>query len=287
MLRGEGSSLILATAPVSEAIYPREMPIKPQDAISRQQPPYWQRFEPGIVAVCAILLAPLLVAQGLITRRSVPKLPEPPGERDGRQGDGPPLRLLILGDSAAAGVGAAHQDEALLGQVIARLVGDFELTWRLLARTGNTTAAVLELLEHAAPQRFDIAITSLGVNDVTGLVGRNRWRQQQARLREMLKDKFGVERLLISGLPPLHGFPALPQPLRWVLGSRATLFNRDLEHDVAGDDAVRFIDLRFTADTTLMASDGFHPGPGVYKEWAERVAAHAREASALSVRDTI
>lgn len=237
--------------------------------------------------VSALLLAPLLILQGLATRRSTPRLPEPPGERDGTTGSGPPLRLLIVGDSAAAGVGAAHQDEALLGQVASRLSNEFELTWSLWARTGNTTASMLQWLDSMPPQRFDVAITSLGVNDVTGMAGRGRWRRQQAKLREMLKSKFGVDTLLISGLPPLHGFPALPQPLRWILGTRATQFNRDLETDVSFDEAATFIDLRFTADTALMATDGFHPGPGIYAEWGARIAALLRESSQTSARGSL
>jgi hypothetical protein len=33
---------------------------------------------------------------------------------------------------------------------------------------------------------------------------------------------------VLSGLPPMHRFPALPQPLRWYVGSRARDFNRVL-----------------------------------------------------------
>jgi lysophospholipase L1-like esterase len=220
----------------------------------------------------------VLVIQGLATRRAVPRLPEPPGAREGTLGDGPPLRLLILGDSAAAGVGALHQDEALLGQVVSRLSGERRVSWHLWARTGNTTASALQWLEAQPAQKFDVAVTSLGVNDVTSFVARHRWREQQASLRAILKEKFAVRTLLISGLPPLHGFPAMPQPLRWVLGARATQLNHDLESDVCAEGDAKFIDLRFTADTTLMASDGFHPGPSIYTEWGKRVAALAREA---------
>lgn len=234
---------------------------------------FWKRFEPGLVVLTGTVLAPVLFAQGLVTRRTVPKLPEPPGARDGTAGDGPALRLLVLGDSAAAGVGATHQDEALLGQVVSRLIGDFRVTWALRAKTGNTTASILQWLDAQPAERYDVAVISLGVNDVTGLVGRDRWRSQQAELRSVLRDKFGIDTLLVSGLPPLHGFPALPQPLRWVIGARATQFNDDLRQDVAGAEATTFLDLRFSADTTLMASDGFHPGPGIYAQWGEKVAA--------------
>ena len=57
-------------------------------------------------------LGPVLLAQGHYVRRVTPRLPEPEGLRQGVEGSGPPLRLLILGDSSAAGVGVATQAEA-------------------------------------------------------------------------------------------------------------------------------------------------------------------------------
>jgi hypothetical protein len=44
--------------------------------------------------------------------------------------------LLVVGDSAAAGVGAATQDEALSGQLAVALAPTFRLHWKLLAFTG-------------------------------------------------------------------------------------------------------------------------------------------------------
>jgi serine protease Do len=47
-----------------------------------------------------LLLGPLLLYQGRRVRRNIPLLPEPPGERTGVAGTGPPLHLLVTGDSA-------------------------------------------------------------------------------------------------------------------------------------------------------------------------------------------
>jgi hypothetical protein len=68
-----------------------------------------------------ITLAPVIVPQGIWTNLRVPTLPEAAGARQGSAGEGPLLRLLIVGDSAAAGVGVSQQDDALLGQVVSRL----------------------------------------------------------------------------------------------------------------------------------------------------------------------
>ena len=217
-------------------------------------------------------LAPVIVPQGIWTNLRVPTLPEPPGAREGSAGDGPLLRLLIVGDSAAAGVGVSHQDEALLGQLVSRLAGRYRVEFALHAKTGFTTADILRWLDETAPRNFDVALTSLGVNDVLSLTGRGTWLAQQEKLRRVLREKFGVQLLVLSGLPPVHIFPALPQPLRWHLGSRATEFNELLGATVRAESTVGVVDLRFRADASMMASDGFHPGAPIYSEWAERAA---------------
>ena len=231
--------------------------------------------------LAGLALGPLLYLQGKAVRRRVPRLPEPPGPRSGSDGNGPPLRLLILGDSAAAGVGAAHQHEALSGRLVEALAAEFTVDWQLFARTGATTASTLERLPELDEQGFDVVITSLGVNDVTSGIAPRDWLAQQAELWRVLRDRYQARHLVVCGLPPMHGFPALPQPLRWYLGSRATRFDRALANELQGMSNTRFLSLRFTEDLSQIASDGFHPGPGVYREWGERAARAINELLAV------
>ena len=100
-------------------------------------------------------LAPVIVPQGIWTNLRVPTLPEPPGARRGSAGNGPALKLLVIGDSAAAGVGVSHQDEALLGQLVSRLAGRYCVEFDLHAKTGYTTADILRRLDEMAPRDFD------------------------------------------------------------------------------------------------------------------------------------
>src|SRR5882757_272104 len=97
-------------------------------------------------------LGPVLLAQGRYVRRVTPRLPEPEGLRQGIEGSGPLLRLLILGDSSAAGVGVATQAEALSGRLVAALATTFRVSWKLVATSGLTSAEVLKLLE-AEPEQ--------------------------------------------------------------------------------------------------------------------------------------
>lgn len=219
--------------------------------------------------LATIALGPVLLAQGRHVRRAVPALPEPDGPREGEAGSGKALRLLVLGDSAAAGVGAQTQDEALSGQLAVALAPTFRLHWKLLAFTGATTADMLQRLRAEPAAQFDAVVTSLGVNDVTGRVSLAAWRRAQQELIAVLQSRFGVRHILLSSLPPMHRFPALPQPLRWYVGSRARDFDRVLARVAASRPGCEFLALGHEMmDASAMAGDGFHPGPPIYALWA-------------------
>ncbi len=213
-------------------------------------------------------LGPLLYAQGQRVRRTIPSLPEPDGQREGRSGDGPGLRVLILGDSAAAGVGAPSQNEALSGQLVAHLAQHFTVQWRLVARTGDTTAQVIAHLHAQAPETFDVALTSIGVNDVTGRTGNTRWIRQHQQLIATLTQRFGIRHVLLTSLPPMQHFPALPQPLRWYLGLRAGQLSALLHNLSADHPACEVLHLDLPIRPEYIAEDGFHPAPPAYALWA-------------------
>ncbi len=218
------------------------------------------------------VLGPVLLLQGRRTRRVVERLPEAPGERVGGRDGGGGLRLLVTGDSSAAGVGAVHQDQALLGRLLAAL-GDRVGSWRLHAKSGSTTPRTRASLEKLDAGPFDAAVLALGVNDVTSRIPLARWLDEQARLRDLLRTRFGVRRIVVSGFPPVARFPGLPQPLRWWLGSRARRYDAALHRDLERDPTTRRVSLEFDdLDESAMADDGFHPGPRVYAEWGARAA---------------
>lgn len=219
-----------------------------------------------------LLLSPLLLAQALYVRKVTPRLPEPDGERAGIVGAGAGIRVLIAGDSAAAGVGVASQQQALSGRLVSLLSETHQVSWRLLAQTGHTSQDVLTRLGEVAPESFDIALLSVGVNDVTGGTGAGRWRANLAAIIELLETRFGVSHVVLTGLPPMHLFPALPQPLRWWLGARARQLNMALAGIAASDSRSSLLTVEFPFEDGYMADDGFHPGLLAYDLWARQAA---------------
>ncbi len=218
-------------------------------------------------------LLPVLVPQALWVRMRAARLSEAAGPREGRAGDGPPLRLLILGDSSAAGVGVADQQDALAGHVVRTLAAHHRVDWRLLARCGDTTANALDRLQVLGDARFDMVVTALGVNDVKNGVPLARWTRDSEALLARLTAHHGAARVVMTGVPPLGTFPLLPSPLRRVLGARADRFAATLDGLVARCPEARLLALDLPLDPALMAADGFHPGPEIYRLWGEAAAA--------------
>jgi lysophospholipase L1-like esterase len=186
------------------------------------------------------------------------------------------LRLLITGDSSAAGVGVVHQKDALAGQLVRKLAkaASARVEWRLVAQSGLTTSQTLHLLQREALPHADVAVVVTGVNDVVDQVPSHRAVSARESLANWLRNAAGVQHVVFAPLPPIHHFPGLPQPLRWVAGSDARRHNGALGRWVATRDDISLVDMEMPLHRGVMASDGFHPGEPVYRYCASAIADH-------------
>ncbi len=212
---------------------------------------------------------PILVTVGPWVKFNTIRLQEPKGPREGVAGEGPDLRLLILGDSSAAGVGVATQSTALSGRLVAGLSNGARVDWQLVARCGDTTPKALNRVKAAQPRRADVAVTALGVNDMLRGTRLHVWLDQQRALLDLLTGPLGMGHVYVSGMPQVCRFPRLPNPLRWALGHQAARFDRGLRDMLETYPNTTFIAADMELDSSVMAQDGFHPGPAVFQRWAD------------------
>jgi len=235
--------------------------------------------------VARTLLFPLLYAQAQRVRASTEPLPEPPGPRAGREGrngegrSGEEFRLLVIGDSSAAGVGAPHQNLALarpLARHLAQRLGR-PVRWVLLAETGLTSAATLAYLKARDVPEADLAVVILGVNDITDQVPLPQALKLRGEIAVWLEAHADVPQVLFPALPEMELFPSLPQPLAWWAGQMSRRNNRAQARWAAGWPLARprvaHVAMDGVMHADLMASDGFHPGPGLYAWVAEHLGA--------------
>jgi len=228
----------------------------------------------------AVALRPVLWWQVREVRKRSIALPEAEGPREGVAGAGKVcLRVLIVGDSAAAGVGAKNQTQALAGRLSEALSQRLQgaVVWQLIARSGDTTHDSVRVLRTLSLHPADVVVTATGLNDMLIRVPTRKWLLRLDALARVVARRAGVKHVIHCGIPPIHSFPVLPNPLRWVLGSDAQRYNRALAGWVQDKPNRWWLPLPFENDqpvdsSVLMAEDGLHPGPAVYALWAEQLA---------------
>lgn len=217
----------------------------------------------------------LLLPQALYVRRTAPRSAAAGGPSNDQIGEGDPLRLLGIGDSIIAGVGAMTLDKALVGQVASSMAASTQqrVVWQALGVSGYTSTQVLELLVPQLPRTgFDYIIVSVGVNDITGLSSLSRWKHNLSKLMDALRAQSPNACIAVAGMPPMHKFPLLPQPMRAVIGMRARMFDRALREVIAGRCNSVFVSLDFEAGPGKFSADGYHPSEESYQEFGAHMA---------------
>lgn len=183
------------------------------------------------------------------------------------------VRLVMLGDSLAAGVGVRSVEDSVGGHLVALLAGDghrIELSSVAVSgtRSLHLDTQVSRALLGESP---DVAVILIGLNDVIGLVNPN----EAAR---HLGD--AVSRLVSTGVavvvgtcPDLAASRALGPPLRQIVGwlGQRIAYAQEPAVTEAGGVAVELAARTgavFRADPGTICVDGFHPSADGYRIWA-------------------
>jgi hypothetical protein len=221
-----------------------------------------------------LFLSPLLVLQGLWVRRTAERLPEAVGSHAGGEGE---YRILVMGDSVVAGVGVKETKDALparLSQQISALRAK-GVSWRSFGHNGDQLRDMLRRLPMIEGPA-ELVVVNIGVNDVTGLTSMMRWQLELTSLVAELTQRFRAP-IVFLGLPPVHSFPLLPQPLRFALGVRARMLDHSLKRVGELVPSVTYIATDLPLDTADMAEDGYHPSVAIIDAWVLKIAARIQQ----------
>jgi lysophospholipase L1-like esterase len=236
-------------------------------------------FKPIYFFALKLLLGPILLWQGKRAREQALRLPDALGERSGMvsaTGEKTPFRILVVGDSSAAGVGVGQQSQALACLTASALSKQLQrpVAWQVIAQSGVNTMQALALIGQSVVKTADVVVFSLGVNDVTTQVKAAAYIENTAALWQTVQGKTGAQSAVFCGLPPVHRFPALPQPLRFYLGQRAYWLDAALQAWISKQGQLYCANEKTMNHASVgdMASDGYHPGPRIYAIWAQQVA---------------
>jgi lysophospholipase L1-like esterase len=173
--------------------------------------------------------------------------------------DGP--LWLVLGDSAAQGVGASAHDHGYVGQVRDRLLAADPRPWRLvnLSRSGAKTREVVDVQWPAAQELLggvapELVTAVVGGNDATGS-------KESAWLLDV--------EALCAALPP---GAVVATVARGVFERKTARVNAHLREQAAAR-GLRVADLWAHTGPPYrgLYADGFHPNDAGYRQWADAV----------------
>jgi lysophospholipase L1-like esterase len=227
---------------------------------------------PRLSRVVALVLSPLLRKQGDQMRTAIPWLP--PAKLPWRGSvEGPdPLRLLVLGDSTAAGVGVKNADHGLGGN-LARVLADRTgrgVEWLALGEAGATAKDLrARFLPKALEREYDVVFLSIGANDTLALRSRAEFRDDFRAILAALREKSPRARIVVANLPVFSWFTVIPNPLRWVLNLHAENLQHAAQREVARDPGAHMSPAPPTYSVGFFARDRFHPSEEGYRDWAD------------------
>ncbi|WP_336642471.1 SGNH/GDSL hydrolase family protein [Microbacterium sp. MMO-113] len=234
----------------------------------------------ALAAALVVGARAVLDRQAAVARRRIGK---PLGEqsldadRVWRPGlEGEPLDLLLLGDSLAAGLGAARRKETLgarLAKATARRLGR-PVRLRTAAVVGAESRDLAgQLSRLPADYRPDVAVVVVGGNDVTH---RLPAAESARHLREaIVRLQARGARVVVGTCPDLGALRAVPQPLRRIASGLSRRL-AEVQAEAADREGAETVDLRravgpmfFDEPEEMFSLDRFHPSALGYRRTAE------------------
>lgn len=218
--------------------------------------------------------APFLYLQGQRVRRKIGRLPDAQGETIGKHGDGESfVKLLVIGESTAAGVGARTHETALAGQFarfLSEKVGK-SVHWQVIGRSGITVKETIhELVPKIPGERFDYILVALCGNEVLKLRSPRTFRRDMIKLLGILQEKNEGASFFITNAPAVRLSPVLPQPIKFILGSLSALHDSNAKEFTAKMKNVFYFHQPQEVPEDFFA-DGIHPSEKGYTAWSKRM----------------
>lgn len=228
----------------------------------------------GVLSTASVLGWGLLIAEAKLARRTIGKPKDRAPVATGSWGRGRPgtlpLRLAVLGDSSAAGLGCETAEQtpgALLSGGLAREL-ERRVLLHVLAVVGARSADLDAQVARALVRPVDLAVLLIGGNDVTHRVPPAAAARDLARAVETLCAAGAA--VVVGTCPDLGSVRPVLQPLRKVAAvwSRRLAQAQTIAAVEAGAVTVSLGDLlgpEFYELPHLWSADRFHPSASGYR----------------------
>lgn len=183
------------------------------------------------------------------------------------------LRLAVLGDSIAYGVGADHASHTIAERLrLALATHDVRVEPRVFAVPGARSAGLARQVGRALSFQPDLAVAIIGANDLTHFVPHV---EAADHLRRAVRDlrAAGAE-VVVAPAPDLSRVPHVPSAMRAIVKAGSLALRAAQVQAVVGEggrvaDASGATSAAFGVDGSLFSADRFHPSSAGYAVIAE------------------
>jgi lysophospholipase L1-like esterase len=216
--------------------------------------------------------SPFLYLQGQYVRRKVGVLPEADGDKKGKAGNGKNFaKLLVLGESTAAGVGARTHETGLAGnfaRFLSEKIGQ-PIEWQVIGKSGITVRGTInELVPQIPNEKFDYILLALCGNEVLKLRSPRTFRRDMCELIAILKEKNPQATFFLTNAPAVRLSPVLPFPIKCILGHLSAMHDANAREFTAEMQKVYYFHQVSEVPEDFFA-DGIHPSERGYQVWAK------------------
>lgn len=228
------------------------------------------------------IMFPIYAWQGTKVRANTPRMDPPPTTgtllfkskiKDKNQNR--ELRILLIGDSSAAGVGVDTIEQSLGGH-LCRLLHEKTGLSVSVRIAGNNSATANQIRDYVVPhikhENFDFIALNVGTNDAKNFHRGSTFCKNFGTLLYALKSKFPTAQIIWSGIIDLEELEMLPKPLNKILGIRSRILNHNGQVLCTERGALAPGNKEWKVITENFSKDGFHASSLGYERWAQGIA---------------
>lgn len=242
----------------------------------------------GLLAVSVLAVEAELARRGeYVSADSAPRVSGLFGDAAAGAAGAAPLRLAVLGDSTAAGLGVTDAPDTVGAQVATRLSQALRRPVQLdgLGVSGAQSADLQPQVARALLRPPDVAIILIGPNDVTHLTSSGSVEEDVAAAVRRLRSA-GVA-VVVGSCADMGSATAFHQPLRVVAAWRGRAIGQ-AARAAATDSGADVVDIGAETGPAFrreperyLSADRFHPSAEGYRLWAEALLPAVRRAAGV------
>lgn len=179
-------------------------------------------------------------------------------------------KLLILGESTAAGVGAKEVNQTLAGHFNQLFQNQYNIL--NLGKNGIRAKELWPYFHKKLEKEkgdFKGVFIFIGANDCFKLSSPALFRKALVRLIHRLEDQFTPEWIYLADIPPVQLFPAFPPILKHYLKNQRNFLCNELEGIAAENAKIIYKKININLDHDFFCEDQVHPSGKGYKAIAE------------------